>query len=95
MWSHRLGPIPLGAEPDWDGKPFGGSGAMSLDARVRTVDRLVIVFGGRARGEAGPDRDLDLMVVVDDPVPAEQRRVRAAFQALAATADAVPGCTGP
>lgn len=33
--------------------------------------RRVILFGSRARGEAGPDSDLDLLVVLDDDVPAE------------------------
>ncbi len=31
----------------------------------------VILFGSRARGEAGPDSDFDLLVIVDD-----ERRVR-------------------
>ena len=29
----------------------------------------VIVFGSVARGEAGPDSDIDLLVVVDDDTP--------------------------
>ncbi len=31
----------------------------------------VILFGSHARGEAGPDSDLDLMVVLDDDAPEE------------------------
>lgn len=31
----------------------------------------VILFGSMARGDAGPDSDLDLLVVVDDDAPAE------------------------
>lgn len=31
----------------------------------------VIVFGSVARGEAGPDSDIDLLVVVDDDTPRE------------------------
>jgi len=34
--------------------------------------RRVILFGSRARGEAGPDSDVDLLVVVDDDTPAER-----------------------
>ena len=33
--------------------------------------RRVIVFGSVARGEAGPDSDIDLLVVLDDDAPAE------------------------
>jgi uncharacterized protein len=34
----------------------------------------VILFGSRARGEAGPDSDYDLMVVLDDDVPETRLR---------------------
>jgi predicted nucleotidyltransferase len=65
-----------------------------LDALVRRFDPVrVILFGSRARGEAGPDSDWDLMVVVDDDLPPERRTVRAAFEAIAGTgiaADVVP-----
>ncbi len=61
-----------------------------LDALVRTFDPIrVILFGSHARGAAGPDSDLDLMVVVDDALPAERRTVRAAFEAVAGTGVAV------
>ncbi|HEY1796442.1 MAG TPA: HEPN domain-containing protein [Stellaceae bacterium] len=32
----------------------------------------VILFGSQARGDAGPDSDIDLMVVVDDDTPTER-----------------------
>ena len=35
----------------------------------------VILFGSVARGEAGPDSDLDLLVVLDDLDPAERARL--------------------
>ena len=44
-------------------------------------DRIYL-FGSKARGEAGPDSDYDLMVVVPDDAPAEQRRSRLAYLAL-------------
>lgn len=34
--------------------------------------RRVILFGSRARGEAGPDSDIDLLVVVDDDTPPDR-----------------------
>jgi predicted nucleotidyltransferase len=39
--------------------------------------RRVIVFGSVARGESGPDSDIDLLVVVDDDTPAEKVTIRA------------------
>ena len=42
----------------------------------------IVLFGSVARGEAGPDSDYDLMVVVPDDTPPEQRRSRAGYRAL-------------
>jgi hypothetical protein len=39
--------------------------------------RRVILFGSAARGEAGPDSDIDLLVVVDDDTPPEKLTIRA------------------
>jgi uncharacterized protein len=39
--------------------------------------RRVILFGSRARGDARPDSDIDLLVVVDDDAPAEKVTLRA------------------
>jgi uncharacterized protein len=38
--------------------------------------RRVILFGSRARGEASPDSDFDLLVVLRDLTPAEERPLR-------------------
>jgi hypothetical protein len=43
--------------------------------------RRVILFGSRARGDSGPDSDIDLLVVVDDDTPAEKVTLRAGFEA--------------
>ncbi len=43
--------------------------------------RRVILFGSFARGEAGPDSDIDLLVVVDDDTPPEKVTVRAGREA--------------
>jgi uncharacterized protein len=43
--------------------------------------RRVILFGSAARGEAGRDSDIDLMVVVDDDTPPEKLTSQAGYQA--------------
>ncbi len=42
--------------------------------------RRVILFGSRARGDAGPDSDIDLLVVVDDDTPPEKVTSRAGVE---------------
>jgi uncharacterized protein len=42
--------------------------------------RRVILFGSRARGDAGPDSDIDLLVIVDDDTPAELVTIKAGFE---------------
>lgn len=41
------------------------------------LPRRVILFGSVARGESGPDSDIDLLVVVDNDTPAEKVTIRA------------------
>jgi hypothetical protein len=43
--------------------------------------RRVILFGSAARGEAGPDSDIDLLVVLDDDAPKEKLSYRAGMEA--------------
>ena len=43
-------------------------------------DRIYL-FGSAARGDAGPDSDYDLMIVVPDATPAARRDQRRALQA--------------
>ncbi len=43
------------------------------------------LFGSKARNEAGRDSDYDLMVIVRDDAPLEQRRSRRAYEALRGT----------
>ena len=46
------------------------------------VPERVYLFGSKARGDAGPDSDCDLMVIVPDDAPAERRRSRLAYEVL-------------
>ena len=41
----------------------------------------VILFGSKARGEAGPDSDIDLLVVVDDDIPPDKLTSQARYEA--------------
>ena len=56
------------------------------EAVRRLVDvyspELVYLFGSTARGDAGPDSDYDILVVVADDGPAELRRARRGYEAL-------------
>ena len=46
---------------------------------------LVYLFGSRARGDAGPDSDYDLLIVVPDDALPDQRRSRLGYEALRGT----------
>jgi len=48
----------------------------------------VYLFGSVARGDAGPDSDYDLLVVVPDDALPERRRSRLAYEALRGTGTA-------
>lgn len=55
--------------------------------------RRVILFGSHARGEAGPDSDIDLLVIVDDDTPAEKVTLRAGYESRRSyrqAADVIP-----
>jgi HEPN domain-containing protein/predicted nucleotidyltransferase len=65
-----------------------------LDPVVRYFKpQRVILFGSRARGEAGHDSDIDLLVIVDDDTPAERLSSKAMHDAVKTyrrAADVVP-----
>lgn len=42
----------------------------------------IYLFGSKARGDAGPDSDYDLLVLVADDAPPERRRSRLAYERL-------------
>lgn len=42
----------------------------------------IYLFGSRARGDAGPDSDYDIMVIVPDSALPPRRRSRLAYQVL-------------
>jgi predicted nucleotidyltransferase len=42
----------------------------------------IYLFGSKARGEAGPDSDYDLLIVAPDEAPPERRDSRLAYEVL-------------
>ena len=65
-------------------------------ALARIIRRLVtayepeqiFLFGSRARGDAGPDSDYDLLLVVPDQAPPERTRSKLAYRVLWGTGTA-------
>ena len=49
----------------------------------------IYLFGSKARGEAGPDSDYDVLIVVSDDAPPRRRRSRLAYEVLRGTGVAV------
>jgi predicted nucleotidyltransferase len=69
------------------GKPTGAQVDPVLAEIVRRLvaayqPERIYLFGSHARGEAGPDSDYDLMVVVGDDAPPPLRQSRRAYEAL-------------
>ena len=55
--------------------------------------RRVLLFGSAARGEAGPDSDIDLLVILDDDAPREKLTLVAGYaarQSYRHAADVIP-----
>lgn len=67
-----------------------------VSALMPIVERLIeayqperiYLFGSKARGDDGPDSDFDLMVVVPDNAPEDQKRSRLAYERLWGTGTA-------
>ena len=59
----------------------GAVPAELLDAVVGYFQPLrVILFGSAARGDAGPESDIDLLVILDDNSPPEKLTLAAGYQ---------------
>ena len=76
------------AQGRYDGKTLQELWPQVVDEVVRAVDPLeLILFGSVARGEDGPDSDIDLLVVLDHIEPSEKRpmmaRIRSAIETFA------------
>lgn len=72
----------------YDGKTLQELWPSVVNEVVREVDPIeVILFGSVARGDDGPDSDIDVLVVFDHIDPVEKRpmmaRIRSAIQTFA------------
>ena len=65
----------------------GDSGLAEVVRRLVEAYRpeCIYLFGSVARGDAGPDSDYDLLIVVPDAAPPRQRRSRLAYEVLRGT----------
>jgi predicted nucleotidyltransferase len=70
------------------------TGLLDQDPDLREIVRrlvaayepgLIYLFGSKARGDADPDSDYDLLLVVPDDASPERRRSHLAYQALRGT----------
>jgi predicted nucleotidyltransferase len=61
-----------------------------INRLVKTYQPLrIYLFGSRARDEAGPDSDYDLMMVLPDDASLERKRAKLAYDCLWGTGTAV------
>jgi predicted nucleotidyltransferase len=70
------------ADGKWNGRTLGEWVPDAVSDIVRACDPIrVILFGSVARGEEGPDSDLDFLVVLDHVDPAERAKLMSAIRA--------------
>jgi predicted nucleotidyltransferase len=62
----------------------------ALTAQFPGAVEKVLIYGSKARGDAGPDSDLDVLVIVTDEAESLKRPVRRVGYLLAAATDVVP-----
>jgi len=73
----------MGTVPDRSSDPTLAELLRRLEAAYKP--ERVYLFGSRARGEAGPDSDYDLLLLVPDDAPPERKRARLAYEVLRGT----------
>ena len=62
----------------------------ALEERYPGAIQQMLIYGSKARGDAGPESDLDVLLIVHDAYADSKRELRRIGYLLAATSDAVP-----
>jgi len=62
----------------------------ALAAHFPGMVNEVLIYGSKARGDAGPDSDLDVLLLVEDRAGGRKRALRRVGYLLAAATDVVP-----
>jgi predicted nucleotidyltransferase len=62
----------------------------SLASQYPGAVETVLIYGSKARGDAGPESDLDVLLIVHDEAAAQKRDLRRVGYLLAAATEVVP-----
>ena len=73
------------AEREWVGRY-----RIELQEKHHDAVEQILLYGSKARGDAGPDSDLDVLLIVRNEAAKQKRSLRRIGYLLAAKSDVVP-----
>jgi len=71
-------------------KSYLHSDSKALGEQYPGAVRRLLIYGSKARGDAGPERDPDVLLIVNDKAARQKRQLRRVGYMLAAASSAVP-----